>query len=178
MLNIYITNLGMYNAGYLVGKWVELPLSDEELTEELHSIGVGNIEDGYAFEEWFVTDIETDIPFIKYTEYPDIDYWNEIADWYLTAKDSDIEEVSYLMNDCCDTFSEAIEHIDDVEYVDGITDEYSLGYYMADAYCLFESIGWNDDLRRYFDFKAYGESFTDDGYATFFDNGVIFDYRR
>lgn len=30
-INIYLTNLGKYNEGELVGEWVELPVSDEEL---------------------------------------------------------------------------------------------------------------------------------------------------
>ena len=29
-LNVFITNLGKYNEGELVGKWIELPLLDNE----------------------------------------------------------------------------------------------------------------------------------------------------
>ena len=31
MMNIYLTNLGKYNEGELIGEWVELPVSQEEL---------------------------------------------------------------------------------------------------------------------------------------------------
>ncbi|MEE7988226.1 antirestriction protein ArdA, partial [Clostridioides difficile] len=31
MLNIYITNLGKYNEGELIGEWAELPVNEEEL---------------------------------------------------------------------------------------------------------------------------------------------------
>ena len=31
MINIFITNLGKYNEGELIGEWVTLPISEEEL---------------------------------------------------------------------------------------------------------------------------------------------------
>lgn len=31
MMNIYLTNLGKYNEGYLIGEWVELPITEDEL---------------------------------------------------------------------------------------------------------------------------------------------------
>lgn len=56
MLKIYLTNLGKYNEGYLVGKWVELPATDEELEEAKKEIGINQ-----QYEEWFITDYESDI---------------------------------------------------------------------------------------------------------------------
>lgn len=35
MMNIYLTNLGKYNEGQLIGEWVELPVSNEELQKYL-----------------------------------------------------------------------------------------------------------------------------------------------
>lgn len=46
MLKIYIANLGKYNEGELVGKWVELPC--EDLDEVLKEI---EVVDGTAYEE-------------------------------------------------------------------------------------------------------------------------------
>lgn len=31
----YITNLGKYNEGYLIGEWINFPITDEELDEVL-----------------------------------------------------------------------------------------------------------------------------------------------
>ena len=31
----YITNLGKYNDGYLIGKWIDFPIDKEELKEVL-----------------------------------------------------------------------------------------------------------------------------------------------
>ena len=55
LLRVFITNLGKYNEGELVGKWLELPC--DNVTEELKSIGV---EDGGEYEEYFITDYESD----------------------------------------------------------------------------------------------------------------------
>lgn len=38
MLNGYITNLGKYNEGELVGKWIEFPITEAELEEVLEEI--------------------------------------------------------------------------------------------------------------------------------------------
>lgn len=56
MLNIYIANLGKYNEGELVGKWVKLPCYN--LKEVLKQIGV--IE-GTTYEEYAIHDYESDI---------------------------------------------------------------------------------------------------------------------
>ena len=39
-MKVFITNLGRYNEGYLVGKWVKLPVDDETLDKVLTEIGI------------------------------------------------------------------------------------------------------------------------------------------
>lgn len=38
-INIYITNLGKYNEGMLIGEWVKLPVDQNELQNVLNRIG-------------------------------------------------------------------------------------------------------------------------------------------
>ena len=52
-VKIYLTNLAQYNAGRLVGKWLELPVSEEELARELQAVLGRN-------EEYFITDYSAD----------------------------------------------------------------------------------------------------------------------
>ena len=78
---VFITNLGKYNEGELVGKWLDLPCDDIE--EELASIGVA---DDSQYEEYFITDYEND------WDYPvdeDEDLWqlNELAEQLATVDD-------------------------------------------------------------------------------------------
>ena len=55
-MKIFITNLGKYCEGYLVGKWVKLPISDDKLDEVLKQIGINEY-----YEEYFISDCENDI---------------------------------------------------------------------------------------------------------------------
>lgn len=53
----FITNLGKYNEGALVGEWVKFPTTAEELKKVFERIGIGAKDDfGQTYEEWFITD--------------------------------------------------------------------------------------------------------------------------
>ena len=55
----FITNLGKYNEGELIGEWVKFPTTAEEIKAAMDSIGIGQKDDfGYAYEEWFITDYD------------------------------------------------------------------------------------------------------------------------
>ena len=53
----FVTNLGKYNEGQLVGEWVKFPTTVEEMQEVFKRIGI-NAE----YEEIFITDYDVDIP--------------------------------------------------------------------------------------------------------------------
>ena len=74
MLRIYLTNLGKYNEGQLVGEWVELPVTEEELEKVLERIGISEEpdENGNYYEEYFITDYESDFNY-KVGEYDSIE---------------------------------------------------------------------------------------------------------
>lgn len=57
MISIFITNLGKYNEGELVGEWLELPATSKEIEHCLVQIGI----DGIHYEEYFLTDYESSI---------------------------------------------------------------------------------------------------------------------
>lgn len=73
MMNIFITNLGKYNEGELIGEWATLPISKEELQELFERIGINE-----EYEEYFITDYECD--FYEVGEYENIKTLNEIAE--------------------------------------------------------------------------------------------------
>lgn len=53
----FITNLGKYNEGDLVGEWVKFPTTPEEMQKVFERIGIGQKDDfGQPYEEWFITD--------------------------------------------------------------------------------------------------------------------------
>ena len=53
----FITNLGRYNEGVLVGERVKFPTTAEEMQKVFERIGIGSKDDfGHLYEEWFITD--------------------------------------------------------------------------------------------------------------------------
>lgn len=51
---IYLTNLGRYNEGVLMGEWVKLPIPKDKLQEVLDRIGINE-----QYEEYFISDYES-----------------------------------------------------------------------------------------------------------------------
>ena len=47
-MSIYLTNLGKYNEGYLIGKWVKLPVAADKLDEVLEEIGINEEYEEYC----------------------------------------------------------------------------------------------------------------------------------
>ena len=54
LISAYVTNLGKYTEGELVGKWLDFPTTQKEINKVLHEIGI----DGIRYEEIFITDYE------------------------------------------------------------------------------------------------------------------------
>jgi len=104
----FITNLGKYNEGELVGEWVKFPTTAEELKEVFKRIGIGQKDDfGQPYEEWFITDYDcyVDGLYSKLGEYENLDELN-----YLASKLDEMSESEYAqfqagmeMGDHCGT---------------------------------------------------------------------------
>lgn len=109
ILSIFITNLGRYNEGALVGEWVSLPADEDDLQAVYDRIGI----DGVRYEEVFITDYESEIG-LKVGEYENINDLNELAE-RLEALDSyDFDLVGALIGSGYYTTEEAIEKIEAV----------------------------------------------------------------
>ena len=50
-IKIFLTNLGKYVDGYLIGEWVKLPVPKDKLNDILARIGIDEHN-----EEYFITD--------------------------------------------------------------------------------------------------------------------------
>lgn len=166
MLRIYLTNLGKYNEGMLVGEWVDLPVSEEELEKVFNRIGIND-----EYEEYFITDYESDVDGVKVGEYENIDDLIELAE-ALEDLDSEEENVSVMLEDGC-TFEEALEKIKDRDY---------MVYYNCDsmedvAYQVVEKSGLLDGVpekvARYFNCEAYGRDLEIEGTFYQINNAYI-----
>lgn len=164
MLKIYLTNLGKYNEGYLIGEWVTLPVDDDKLEEVKKRIGINE-----HYEEMFITDYESDIDGVKVNEYSNIVELNEMVETLECYDDDDKATLIALMSECGYTINEAIEKSSDVNIFydcDNMED-------VAILYCEECGIldGIPEHLRSYFDFAAYGRDMSFEGHFVFTNNG-------
>ena len=77
LFEAYITNLGKYNEGELVGETLKFPTTTEEVQGLLKRIGV----DGVRYEEFFITSFDGDVLglYDYLTEYENLDELNHLA---------------------------------------------------------------------------------------------------
>lgn len=169
MINVYITNLGKYNEGYLIGKWLELPATDEEIENVLKEIGI----DGVLYEEYFFTDWEV-IDGIPISEYSSLKELNEIAETLENLNEVELKICQGLMkNENC-TLDEAMEKKDNRIIINleknTILDECSnLAYsYINEIYGDVSDLS-REILERYFDFKSFGRDLS---YDYFIDDNL------
>ena len=94
ILSAFVTNLGKYTEGELVGKWVDFPITDGELKTVLQEIGI----DGIRYEEIFFTDYESDIAGLTAClgEYESIRLLNCLAT-KIEESDCDTEELAAMI---------------------------------------------------------------------------------
>lgn len=115
ILSVFITNLGKYNEGYLIGEWVDLPTSEEYLNEVFERIGINE-----EYEEYFITDYESDFG-IKIGEYENIRELNEKLE---DLDEEDAEKVGAMLESgWFRDLDEVIEELDNYTFYEDITAE-------------------------------------------------------
>ena len=159
MLNIYITNLGKYNEGELVGEWVNLPCDDLESVYE--RIGINE-----KYEEMFITDYESDFEGLQIGEYDNIEDLNEWAE-ELEAVDADV--VAAILEAEGGSLEDAISRADDVMFYPGMS-LLDVAYELVE-----ECYDLPEIAQRYFDYEAFARDLSFDGY-TETSTGTIFTY--
>lgn len=170
MLKIYLTNLGKYNEGELIGEWIELPISESDLEEVKTKIGISNKPDanGIIYEEWFITDYETDIHGLTVDEYDNLDELNELAETLDNLDEYDREVVEVMIYEGY-SLEEAIEKKDDCIVYSDCKDMEDVAWEYAERTGFLDSIPEN--LQSYFDFEAFGRDMSFEGHFVFTDKG-------
>ena len=176
----FITNLGKYNEGELVGEWVKFPTTAEELKEVFKRIGIGQKDDfGQPYEEWFITDYDcyVDGLYSKLGEYENLDELN-----YLASKLDEMSESEYAqfqagmeMGDHCGSLQEIInltENLDCYEVYPDIHDYDDLGRYYIEELDVMQV---PEHLQNYIDYEAYGRDVVLEENGTFTDQGYVRD---
>jgi antirestriction protein len=157
----FITNLGKYNEGELVGEWVKFPTTPEQLQEVFQRIGIGQKDDfGQPYEEWFITDYDcyVDGLYNKLGEYANLDELN-----YLAAKIEDMDrwdferfQAAMEVGDHSGSIQEIInltENLDCYDVYPDIHDHDDLGQYYINE---LDAMQVPEHLIDYIDYEAYG----------------------
>lgn len=144
---VYVASLEAYNAGELKGKFIYLPMDEEELANELKELG----------EEVAIHDHEFDLD-IKIDEYTSISKLNmltktieELEEYeqtkLLAICESEYTTVEDLLNSNLEEFIENFDLYEDV-----MCDK-DYGYYLVDEGLMGDI---PDNLKYYIDYEALG----------------------
>ena len=157
-MEIYLTNLGKYVEGCLMGQWVKLPVPTDKLADILVRIGVNE-----EYEEFFFTDWECDVD-AGFGEYESIEKVNELAE-RLERADEDV--IDALIEAFGMSLEESLDKEDDAIFYRRMTMVEVAEELVSECYNLPEF------ALRYFDYEALARDLRFDGYESV-TNGVIY----
>lgn len=139
MLKGFITNLGKYNEGELVGEWVTFPIDEDELEKVFERIGINEEYEEYFFTDW-------DCPFdTGLGEYESIESVNELAE-DLDRENEDLVEA--IIEATGYSLRVALDHVARAIFYKGKTLEDL-------AYEFVEELNLPQIALDYFDYEAY-----------------------
>lgn len=155
LFEAYVTNLGKYNEGELVGEYLKFPTTPEEVQALLKRIGIdGDVLGLYD----------------HLGEYENIDELNHLACVISELDQGDLEKFEAVIDsgEYTGSVKELInlaQNLDCFEFYPGVTDDETLGrIYVEDM----EAIDVPEHLLNYFDYEAYGRDIrlNEDGHYT------------
>lgn len=164
---VWIGNLGKYNEGDLVGRWIELPIDEDDLEKVLKSIGIDNEE----YEEIFIADYDLPFDSSEFGEYTPLETLNEIAERYDDLEEYDKDIFNIITDEL--SLDEAFDVVENGDYVtylncDDMTDV---------AYEYVEETGLLDDVpetvARYFDYESFGRDMEIEGHFIKSNDGYV-----
>ena len=158
----YITNLGKYNEGELVGEWITFPIDEDELEEVFERIGINE-----EYEEFFFTDWDGQLS-SELGEYESIERLNEIAE-----KLNEWDKETFLAAIEIWNLSEVLENdADCYTLLSDVNTEYDLGYYWIEESGCYDvkALG---HLSNYIDYESFGRDVYFESSGGFTDYGYI-----
>ncbi len=176
----FVTNLGKYNEGELVGEWVKFPTTVDEIKAVFDRIGIGQKDDfGCPYEEWFITDYDcyVDGLYDKLGEYANLDELN-----YLASKLDNMDKYEYNqfcaameVGDHTGSLQDIInltENLDCYDVYPNIEDHEDLGRYYIEELDMMQV---PEHLKDYIDYEAYGRDIAIEEGGNFTEFGYVRD---
>ena len=169
----FVTNLGKYNEGYLVGEWVKFPITNEEMQEVFRRIGIGR-----RYEELFITDYDCPDAAIGKVlgEYESLSELNYLAGQIMELRESDDFWQAVLdLGENTGSVQELInltENLDCFDYLSGVQNDYDLGYYWVEESGCYDTKAMGV-LSNYIDYEGFGRDIRFDESGVFTDHGYV-----
>lgn len=174
ILEAYVTNLGKYTEGELVGAPLKFPTTTEAVQDLLKRIGV----DGVRYEEIFITNFESDVLglYNHLGEYENIDELNYLAcvlsdldEYELKKFEAVIDSGEYTSS--VKNLINLAQNLDNYEFYPNIDSETALGeMYLLEV----DGSQVPENLIDYIDYEAYGRDARIDEGGHFAPGGYVF----
>ena len=177
LLEAYITNLGKYNEGQLVGETLKFPTTQEEVQALLKRIGV----DGIRYEEIFITSFDGDVLGLHehLGEYENLDELNYLAVLLSDMDQGDIEKFEAVIDagEYTGSVKDLInltQNLDCFEFYSNVHSDEELGrMYVLE----FGSLEVPEHLIDYIDYEAYGRDVRINDSGHYAPGGYVADNR-
>lgn len=177
LLEAYITNLGKYNEGQLVGETLKFPTTQEEVQALLKRIGV----DGIRYEEIFITSFDSDVLGLhEYLgEYENLDELNYLAVLLSEMDQGDIEKFEAVIGagEYTGSVKDLInltQNLDCFEFYQDVHSDEELGrMYVLE----FGGVEVPEHLIDYIDYEAYGRDVRINDSGHYAPGGYVADNR-
>lgn len=170
-MRIFLTNLGKYVEGSLIGEWVSLPIDEDELQKVFKRIKINE-----RYEEWFITDYEVEVCGVGNAigEYSSLTLLNEVAEKLDNLRDWEREKLQAIMEaescSCLTDLLETIENLDNWDLLSDVKGREDLGYYYAEECCCLEV---PENIKNYFDYEAFGRDIEMESNGSFTAYGYL-----
>ncbi|MGN1026698.1 MAG: antirestriction protein ArdA [Faecousia sp.] len=177
LLEAYITNLGKYNEGQLVGETLKFPTTQEEVQALLKRIGV----DGIRYEEIFITSFDGDVLGLHehLGEYENLDELNYLAVLLSEMDQGDIEKFEAVIDagEYTGSVKDLInltKNLDCFEFYSNVHSDEELGrMYVLE----FGGVEVPEHLIDYIDYEAYGRDVRINDSGHYAPGGYVTDNR-
>ena len=178
MFEAYVTNLGLYpERGAGAGEYLKFPTTVEEVQALFSRVGI----DGKQYEEYFITDYDSDILGLTdhLGEYESLDELNYLAHLLEEMTPDELEKLEAVMDagEYTSSVKDLInltQNLDCFDFYSDVNNEEELGrMYIQD----FEAMQVPEHLIDYIDYEAYGRDIRINDGGHFAPGGYVADNR-
>ena len=165
--SVFVENGSVYRGGGMLGTWLNLPMTDDELESKFAEIGIAYHEDLVLNKDYVITDFENNIDY-EVGDYEPIGLLNDLASRLENVQC--MEWLTAYMDETGESLDEAVDRYkNNSVWYDGMTLE-EVAEEVAD-----ETENLSEFARRYFDYEALAHDLRIDGYVEY-DSGVLYVY--